>query len=175
MAWPTSPSRNSRAPSSASHSKVSPRSGLRKVSPDLSIARRPARRSSRARGRGEDRRDDGEEISLEHGERESSARGTHRRLDQALDRQPAELLMHCEEAGHNAWRGARANADVELLLGRPEIGVDGIEVDVAGFAPLARRLGEEIEELKRRRCLLAAPSGSRRRPARRTRPRRRRS
>src|SRR6478736_2536608 len=36
MAWPTSPSRNSLAPSSASHSKVSPRSGLRKVSPDLS-------------------------------------------------------------------------------------------------------------------------------------------
>src|SRR6476659_1120779 len=36
MAWPTSPSRNSLAPSSASHSKGSPRSGLRKVSPDLS-------------------------------------------------------------------------------------------------------------------------------------------
>src|SRR6476646_12296515 len=109
---------------------------------------RPVRRKNLrcAWARGEDRRNDGEEISLKCGQRESSARGAHRRLDQALHRQPAELLMHGENAGHHARRGARANADVELLLDRSEIGVDVIEVDVAWGPALARRLGEEIEQ-----------------------------
>ena len=35
---------------------------------------------------------------------------------------------------------------MELLLGRAEIGMDGIEVDLARGPALARRLGEEIEQ-----------------------------
>ena len=38
------------------------------------------------------------------------------------------------------------DADMELLLGRTEIGVDRVEVDLARRAPLAWRLGEEIEQ-----------------------------
>ena len=84
-----------------------------------------------AGGRVEDRGDDGEEVSLERGERKPAARGAYRWLHQSLHRQAAELLMHGEDAWHHPRRGARAQADMELLLGRTEIGVDGIEVDLA--------------------------------------------
>ena len=96
--------------------------------------------------RGEDRGDDGEEIGLELGQGEACARRPHRRLDQALHRQPAQRLVHGEEAGHHAGGRARSEPDMELLLGRAEIGVDGKELDLIRRAPLARGLGEEVEQ-----------------------------
>ena len=83
------------------------------------------------RGRIEDRGDDGEEIGLERRERKSAARRAYRWLDQPLHRQAAKLFMHGEDAGHHAWGRARAQADMKLLLGWAEIGMDRIEVDLA--------------------------------------------
>ena len=113
-----------------------PCDGLGKISVAECLAGFEQRASGRenlrnAGGRVEDRGDDGEEVSLERRERETSARGAHRWLNQPFHRQAAKRLMHGEDARHDAWGGARAQADMELLLGRAEIGMDGIEVDLA--------------------------------------------
>ena len=99
-----------------------------------------------ALARGEDRGDHGEEIGLELGKRKSLARRAHRGLDQALHRQRAQRLVHGEEAGHDTRRRARSRPDMELLLGRTEIGIDGIDRDLACGAALQRRLDEKVEQ-----------------------------
>ena len=53
--------------------------------------------------------------------------------------------MQSEHAGSDPGRRGRAKADVELLLGRPEIRFDGKEGDVAPVAAMQRRFGEEID------------------------------
>ena len=95
--------------------------------------------------RGENGGDDGEEIGLELGQGEACPRRPHRGLDQAFHREPAQRLVHGEEAGHHAGRRARPEPDMELLLGRAKIGVDGKELDLIRRAPLARGLAEEVE------------------------------
>ena len=97
---------------------------------------------------GQDRGDHGEEIGLERAQRETCAASAHRRLDQALHRQLAERRVDGEQARHHAGRGARAEPDMKLLLGRAEIGVDRKELDLARRPALERRLGEEIEQAR---------------------------
>ena len=98
------------------------------------------------RARGQDRGDDGEQIGLEVGERKALPGGAHGRFDQTLHRQSAQSLVQREQAGHHAWRGARAKSDMELLLGGSKIGVDREEIDFARRPALERRVGEEVKQ-----------------------------
>jgi DNA-binding transcriptional LysR family regulator len=98
------------------------------------------------RARGQDRGDDGEQIGLEVGERKALPGGAHGRFDQTLHRQSAQSLVQREQAGHHAWRGARAKSDMELLLGGSKIGVDREEIDFARRPALERRVGEEVKK-----------------------------
>ncbi len=63
--------------------------------------------------------------------------------------------MEREEARHDAGRGARSRADMEFLLGRAEICLDGVEVDFRCGAALQRRVGEGV--IKGERVALRAP------------------
>src|SRR6516165_9235245 len=96
---------------------------------------------------GEDRGDDGEEVGLEFGQGETFARGTHRRLDQTFHWQRAKCLVPQEQPWHRARRRTGSKPDIELLLGRTEIGIDREERNLVWRPMPPRRLGEEIEQL----------------------------
>ena len=86
---------------------------------------------------GQDRGDHGEEIGLERAQRETCAAartaGSTRRFIGSLQ----SACVDGEQARHHAGRGARAEPDMELLLGGAEIGVDRKELDLARRPALA--------------------------------------
>ena len=78
--------------------------------------------------------------------RESLRAPAHRGLDQALHRQPAQFLdaWRRGRAPRQAWRSSPSRYGTPAWPDRNRH--RSVEVDLARRAPLARRLGEEIEQ-----------------------------
>ena len=73
--------------------------------------------------------------------------GRHgRRLDQPRHGKGTEVVVNGEQALDHPRRGDGAEADVELLGRRAEVGVGRVKIDVPGWSGPLRCLGEEIVE-----------------------------
>ena len=66
------------------------------------------------------------------------------RLKEALYRQSRQFILDAEEALDQSRRGDRAMADVKLLGGDAEIGMDRVEVECFACQGRPRRIDEEI-------------------------------
>ena len=97
----------------------------------------------------QDWRDDREEVGLKTVQRKTLARGAGGGLHQALHRQARVSLVHGEQALRDTGRGRGPKADMKLLGGGAEIGLNGKERNLVRRPAAQRRLHEEVEQLDR--------------------------